>query len=294
MHPRPSSTITSSSVPATHQSSGTLTNTPTDPLPPTNTTSSGTQTQTLTRTQTQTQVQGPSASPTRKSSSPNIGVIAGGVVGGIVGLALICLVSLVMRHRQARVRLETPDLSDHSTLRVPPLRDASTHGSPSTGPSVVPGVSGTRNASSTSFSGVEAMGTTSSARAYHPYAIPDDMNIINNPNPSSFIPPPSLPQMIERAVPSQVLSSSDSRGEGLISLYPAIVAPFPVPRGGNVYSPSAPQEGLVSAPLVTSENPQELGFGLNSDGSSRPDIHGWRSTVGSLPPPSYHTRSAGR
>jgi hypothetical protein len=263
----------------------------------TNTTSSGTQTQPqpLKQTQTtQTHVQGPSTPPTQNSSSPNAGAIAGDVVGGIVGLTLICLVPfIVMRYRRTRVRLETPD----PTLRVPSLQDASTHDSPSAGPSVWPGVSGTGNGNTpgTWFFGAEAMGSPSSTQAFHPYVTSHDRSMVNNNNSSSHMPPPSLPSTLERAASPQVFSFSNTQSQTTASLYPAVIASYTVSRGGGgIYQPCVPQENLVSLPLPSGENPQEVDSGSDGGEYSRSYIDGRRSTVGSLPPPSYRTRTTGR
>lgn len=241
---------------------------------PTSFSSSQTST-TLLGTQTQTQ----STSPTQKlSSSPNIGAIVGGVVGGVVGLTLVSLVVffLVMRSRQTRVPLETPNLSE-------------VQGSPSTSPRTeVPGTSSGSTPGTFIFH-ADAMGSPSSP--YDPYVTSPDMSMTDNRHSFSRMPPPSLPSMIERTASSRVPSSSDMRGEGFASLYPAGVASYTVPRGGSTYQPLVHQEDPSSSPSPQGENPQEVE--PRDGGYSSSDIDGWRSTAASPPPPSYHTRATG-
>jgi hypothetical protein len=197
-------------------------------------------------------------------------------VGGIVGLALISLAVffIVVRSRRTRAQLGTLNLSG-------------VQGSPSTGPGVEVSGPGSRSALGTFIFRAEAMETPSSA--YHSYPTSPDMSMADNNNSFSLMPPASLPSMIERTTSSQVPSSSDMRGEGPASLYPAGVASYAVSRGGSTYQPLVLQDDPFSSPSPSGENPQEVESG--DGGYSRSNIDGWRSTVGSPPPPSYHTRA---
>jgi hypothetical protein len=212
---------------------------------------------------------------------------------------LICLLGffVIMRLRRRRAQLGTPNLSgvqSHQTL--PYLQDVSTDDGPRIGPSVGLGVSGvdSGNTPGTLIFPAEAMGTLLSV--HHPYAASPDMNMTDNNNSFSFMPPPSLPSMIERTASSQVPSFSDARAEGPASLYPAGVASYcAVSSGGeNTYGPfiHEPQEDPFSLPLASSENPQDVESG--GGGYPRFNIDGWRNMVGSPPPPSYHTHTTGQ
>lgn len=190
------------------------------------------------------------------------------------------------RLRQARLQLGTPKLSSVQGHQIlPSLQDASTEDRPNIGPGVGPGVFGTGggNTPGTSFFPAEAAALPP---AHHSQATSPNMNMTENHHSFSFIPPPSLPSMIERSASSRVLSSSDTRGA---SLYPAGVASYAVSRGDNTYGHVFPEDpDPFSSPLPIGENQSDGG------GYPRSDIDGWRNAVGSPPPPSYHTRTAGQ
>lgn len=191
---------------------------------------------------------------------------------------------IVTRPRRALGKLATPDFSaPQEAPSVPALRDVPPHDNPSAGSRVRLPVS---EAVIGDTFHTEIMGLSSSA--YHPYTNFPDASAPDTNNLSSFVPPSSLPFMIERA-PLQALSSSNSRGEGFPSPYPAGVASYATARvGPSIPQTSARQEELFSSHLLGTGNSPEA----ESDGGgySRSDVEGWRSTVGSPPPPSYHTR----
>lgn len=232
-------------------------------------------------TQTQT--------PATKSSA-NIGAIAGGVVGGIVGLALICLVGffVVMRTRRRGRQPVASDLPvTQGSSTFPTLQGAGAHGSPSSGPSMGPLAAGPGGNSAATFPS-EAVGVPPTG--YYPYPISPDISttITDSSNPFSFVPPPTLPSTIERTA-QQSSPSSNSQGEGSHSLYPAGVASYAASRSGlNVYQPLASQEDHFSPlpPGAGSLSEDDL----TPEGYSRSEIDGWRDTVGSPAPPSYRTR----
>jgi len=205
-------------------------------------------------------------------------------------LALICLLGffVVMRARRRGrqpVAPDSPVTQESSTF--PKLQGAGAHGNPSYGPSMGPLAAGPGGNSAGTFPS-EALRV--SPTGYYPYPISPDMSttITDNSNSFSFVPPPTLPSIIERTA-QQSSSSSNSQGEGSHSLYPAGVASYTASRSGlNVYQPLASQEDSFSPPPPGAGSLSE--GDLTREGYSPSEIDGWRNTVGSPAPPSYRTR----
>jgi len=252
---------------------------PTTARTPTNT--STTPTSTSFGAHPQTQI------PAQTSPSPTISAIAGGVFGGIVGLALVCVgVFTFMRSRRIQKQSATLDSGSQEHPSIPTFLDTNMPESPSTDPNTRPPVvgSGSGNAYGVPFP-PESMEISSSAYQFN--AISPEMGIAHGNNPYSFMQPATLPSLTATSL--QVPSTSDARAEGPALLYPGNVAASYTTSGGgkNAYRPSARQADEFLLPPPAAPEMQEDGRG--GYGYSRSDIEAFRA-VGCASPPSYHTR----
>ena len=230
---------------------------------------------------TQTQI------PAQTSPSPTISAIAGGVFGGIVGLALVCVgVFTFVRSRRIRKQSATLDSGSQEHSSIPTFLDTNMPESPSTGPNTRPPVvgSGSGNAYGAPFP-PESMEISSSAYQFN--AISPEMGVAHSNNPYSFVQLATLPSLTATSL--QVPSTSNARAEGPSLLYPGNVAASYTTSGGgkNAYQPSARQADEFLVPSPAAPEIQEDGRG--GYGYYRSDIEAF-SAVGCASPPSYHTR----
>lgn len=261
----------------------------------------------------------------------------GGVVGGIVGWALICLAVFIVRSR-LRERHLMDQRRALQSMSFAAVRDPSWYDSPGTSPSTVPMVPSFGNENTVGAFPTDTIGIPPSA--YHPNTSFLEMGTAKDgkSNFSSPTPPAlPLPFLIGRST-SQVSppsgSQDDGNGNGSGNFpsptSPALPLPFLIGRSTSQVPPSTGSqdggrsfvhtEGVVPSykPEVPRGGPStnaDHSLGLHEDRGNHGDliinfvfdsaslqdielggdgrysqIGDWGSTVGSPPPPSYHTR----
>jgi len=227
----------------------------------TTTTSQSTSIRTLTKTSTsQMRTQTPTSHA--KKSYPNIGTIVGVVVGAIVCFVPICVFAFAIATRSHRTRTQLMNSALSGAAErpaFPAFQGTSVHGSLNTSPRTGSPVSGTVDESTVGAAGTGDMGVPPPTPQL--YMTSPDTSVPDNNNPPSFR-PPTLPSMIEQTS-LQKLPSSNSRGAGSSSLYPAGAASYAAtlraPPG--ILQASASHETPFSSPMPGTENPPEVESG---------------------------------